>query len=87
MRVDSDNFAVRFDSGPTLEVVGRQIEGLRVADLRQIVPEVAEAALEGLKFSECLPPEIATEVVRVRLSDEQGVAGVLARTTRVVVAT
>jgi ATP-dependent Lhr-like helicase len=69
------------------EVVGRQIERLRVADQSRIVPEVAEAALEGLKFSECLPPEIATEIVRVRLSDEQGVAGVLARSTRVVIAT
>lgn len=83
-RVAADNFAVRFEAGTVLDVVGRLIEELRDADPRQIVPTVNEDALEGLKFSECLPAEIATGVVRGRLADDQAVVDVLGRTTRVV---
>jgi ATP-dependent Lhr-like helicase len=49
-----------------------------------ILPRVNEEALDGLKFSECLPAEVATEVVRSRIADEQGIADVLGRPTKVV---
>jgi ATP-dependent helicase Lhr and Lhr-like helicase len=83
-RVAADNFAVRFEAGTVSDAVGRLVEELRGADPRQIVPTVNEDALEGLKFAACLPPAIATEVVRGRLADDQAVGDVLGRTTRVV---
>ena len=48
------------------------------------MPQASEQALEGLKFSECLPPELATGVVQVRLSDARSVARVLESSTRIV---
>ena len=48
------------------------------------MPQASEQALDGLKFSECLPPELATRVVQARLSDTRGVAEVLERPMRIV---
>ena len=45
-----------------------------------------EPAIDGLKFSECLPADLAARVVRARLADARGVAEVLGRATRTVVA-
>src|SRR3954462_6750594 len=45
-----------------------------------------ERAVEGLKFAECLPPDLAARMVRARLADADGVAGVLGRATRTVAA-
>jgi ATP-dependent Lhr-like helicase len=50
----------------------------------KITPPVSEQALDGLKFSECLPPELATRVVQARFSDAGGVAEVLERPMRIV---
>ena len=49
-----------------------------------IVAAVDERALEGLKFAECLPPGLATAVVRARLADPAGVADVLGNPVRTV---
>jgi ATP-dependent Lhr-like helicase len=49
-----------------------------------MVPAVEEAALEGLKFSQCLPKERALATLASRLRDEAAVRAVLAQGTRVV---
>jgi hypothetical protein len=45
---------------------------------------MSEAALEGLKFAECLPHEVAIRVVQGRLSDPRAVADAGGRRTRVI---
>jgi hypothetical protein len=58
---------------------------LQVQDPGQLVAPAGERAIEGLKFSECLHRDLAARVVRARLADGRGVAGVLGRATRTVV--
>ena len=78
-RVVADNFSLRFEAGASLDMVADAVRGLSDVDPRGIVPAVPEDALEGLKFSECLPVEVATETVQARLMDAEGVAGVVRR--------
>jgi hypothetical protein len=42
-------------------------------------------AIDLLKFSECLPPDVATRVARARISDPRAVVGVLGRPTRTLI--
>lgn len=49
-----------------------------------MAPPVSESAVEGLKFSECLPAELAVRVVQTRLTDVVGTAAALGRRTRLV---
>jgi hypothetical protein len=50
-----------------------------------MVSPVSESAVEGLKFSECLPAELAMRVVQTRLSDVVGTEAALCRRTRLIV--
>ena len=84
VRVDSDNFAVRFPPRQPPDLVERGLRDLAGSDLRGLGPMVIEAALEGLKFAECLPHELAVRVVQGRLSDPRAVADALGRRTRVI---
>ena len=40
--------------------------------------------LDGLKFSECLPRDLAAQVIQARLTDSEGVSAALGRPTRIV---
>ncbi|MFT4164433.1 MAG: DEAD/DEAH box helicase [Microlunatus sp.] len=51
----------------------------RVADLSGVRPFVTERALEQLKFSELLPPDLALDTLQARLADRNGALRVLAR--------
>jgi hypothetical protein len=42
--------------------------------------------MDGLKFAECLPADLAAGVVRARLADRLAVAEALGRPTRSVIA-
>ena len=84
VRVDSDNFAVRFPPRQPPDIIERGLRDLAGSDLRGLGPTVSEAALEGLKFAECLPHELAVRVVQGRLSDPRAVADALGRRTRVI---
>lgn len=50
---------------------------LRDLATESLKPEVNAKAVEGLKFSQCLPPELALGVLRSRLTDEPHARGVL----------
>ena len=49
---------------------------------RLCLPEVDDRALAGLKFSEALPPRLATATLAARMVDLQGAAEVLAKPVR-----
>jgi ATP-dependent helicase Lhr and Lhr-like helicase len=85
-KVTSDNFAVRFPPGMGAEAIGAPLDGLQWADPGSLVAPAGEQAIDGLKFSECLPRDLAARVVRARLADGRGVAGVLGRTTLSIIA-
>jgi hypothetical protein len=77
--------AIPAAAGPG-DVAEAGLQGLRGTDPAEIEPPASEPAVEGLKFAECLPPDLATRAVRARLADVRGVTGALDRRTRVVVA-
>ena len=81
---EANNFAVRFPPRQPPDLVERGLRDLAGSDLRGLGPTVSEAALEGLKFAECLPHELAVRVVQGRLSDPRAVADALGRRTRVI---
>jgi ATP-dependent helicase Lhr and Lhr-like helicase len=68
-----------------MEAIGHALGDLRGADPGNLVAPACEQAIDGLKFSECLPRDLAARVVRARLADGRSVAGVLGRATRTVV--
>ena len=51
----------------------------RVSDLAGLRPFVSDRALEQLKFSELLPPDLARDTLQSRLADREGAIRVLAR--------
>jgi len=85
-KVTSDNFTVRFPRGLAVNLVEPGLCGLRELEPTRLVAPVDEQAVDGLKFSECLPTDLAARVVRARLADAPGVAVAIRRTTRPVVA-
>jgi ATP-dependent Lhr-like helicase len=59
----------------------RQLAGV---DASGMEPLIEETAVEGLKFSECLPNEVALEMLASRLRDEMAIRAVLSQPMRVV---
>lgn len=68
-KIDSDSFKLTFDPTITLQDVERALGEIRRLDVAEMRPAVDEAAIEGLKFSECLPVELAIEMLERRLQD------------------
>lgn len=68
--VKSDNLCLSFPTASSLEVVSEYISGIQPESVRPI-PNIE--AMENLKFSECLSPEIATEVFVSRFNDRAAV--------------
>jgi ATP-dependent Lhr-like helicase len=87
LRVSGGNFAVKFESPPDRGEVERAILGLGEADAPGIVPAVNDSALDGLKFRECLPTDLAIRVVQTRLAATNAVAATLRLPTRIVTTT
>jgi ATP-dependent Lhr-like helicase len=85
-QVSSDSFTVSFDPRLSHETIDQALNTLRTHDVATMHPAVDERALDGLKFSDCLPPELAVHVLELRLNDEHGVRCILGQPTRFVVA-
>ena len=83
--VSLDSFTLTFESAVKLQDVERAIESIRQNDVTEMRPIVDEAAVDGLKFSECLPMEFATEMLERRLQDVDATRQILGRPVRFVV--
>lgn len=81
--VKSDNLSLSFPTASSLDTVVEYINGIQPEAIRPI-PNTD--AMENLKFSECLSPEIAAEVFVSRFDDRVAVAQALEERRRVVVA-
>lgn len=71
-----DDLTIALDPGTTAEAVTAELARLSPADT-DIAPWVTDEAIDGLKFSQCLPRTLATEVIARRLDDPQSVATTL----------
>lgn len=84
-KVDYDCFMLRFEPGTTLQDVEgaiREIRGWNVIEMR---PSIDEAAIEGLKFSECLPTALMVEMLEDRLTNYDALLNTLNQRVRVLV--
>jgi ATP-dependent Lhr-like helicase len=84
--VDYDNFALTFKGPVGLEQIEVAIRSLRELDPETMRPTIDPAAGDGLKFSECVPTELITEMLSERLTDVAGARFVLAQPCRVRIA-
>ena len=78
---DSLSVTMRCTSAQELTSV---LEAVRNLEPTQLRPVVDERAVEGLKFSECLPEAVALQVVEERLADVDAVARVVTEPVRAV---
>lgn len=77
-RVDFDAFVLTFEPRITPAEIENAIGLLRAEELRSLRPSIDEGAIEGLKFSECLPRELALEMLETRLRDEDAIRSLFA---------
>lgn len=68
-----DDLTISLDPDADTSALRAALAEADVADL-VVAPWIAAEAIDGLKFSECLPPERALEVVARRLQDPSSVA-------------
>jgi ATP-dependent Lhr-like helicase len=80
----ADNLAIEFERAIPLDAVQRATEELRCHDPGSLLPAVSPEALEGMKFSECLPQALAEHVLEMRGRDPLAVQHVLGATVRFV---
>ncbi len=82
--VSWDNMAVRCAGNHRLEDVDRALVELRGRTPEAIEPAFDERAVDGLKFSDCLPCELARQTLRSRLADREGVRTILTQPVKYV---
>lgn len=82
--VTSDSFAVAFAATATVDVVETALRELRHRAPEEMRPAVAADAIDGLKFSESLPRDLALRMLQTRLLDVAAVRHVLAQLVRIV---
>jgi ATP-dependent helicase Lhr and Lhr-like helicase len=83
-RVDHDALAVRVEGAEGLSQVTTAVRELGSRDPSSMRPRVAEEALDGLKFSGCLPRDVGLAVLAARMRDVAAVRDVFSQPLRVV---
>jgi ATP-dependent Lhr-like helicase len=82
--VEHDGFSLTFESRLSLDDIQQAVKEVRSRDVASIRPVIDEDAIEGLKFSECLPNHLAVEMLEQRLSDTESTRKTLEQTERYV---
>lgn len=81
-RVDHDSFSLTCDSNTPFSVLENAIGEIRRKVVEEMGPAVDDHAVDGLKFSECLPANLAHEMLESRLRDSIAVRETLALRVR-----
>src|SRR5690606_22091059 len=84
LRPKSDSLKIDLDSPVGIPAIQEALASIRQSEEGDAKARIDESALEGVKFSECLPPEIALGMLARRLADPDGVAAILRRSRRFV---
>ena len=84
-KVTHDSFTLTFESAVKLQDIERVIGEIRQHDVSAMRPAVDEAAIDGLKFSECLPVELAIEMLERRLQEPEATRRILKEHVRFLV--
>jgi ATP-dependent Lhr-like helicase len=83
-RVDHDALTIVVEATQDMAMVEKAVRELGLQDPASMMPSVDEAALDGLKFSRCLPAALGLMTVASRLRDEPAIRAVLCQPMRVV---
>ena len=81
-QVEHDSFSLTFESSTQFAELQNAVGELRTRDVLDLRPAVDDRAIEGLKFSECLPIDLAREMLQARLLDAHAVRVTLAQRLR-----
>lgn len=84
-RVDHDSFLLSFESSAKLQDVENAIQLVTQLEIDNMAPEIDDAAIDGLKFAECLPNDLAVEMLERRLQDLAAIQSVLAEPVEYVI--
>ena len=77
-RVEHDSFSLTFESTTQFAELQKALDELRTKAVEEMRPAVDDRAIEGLKFSECLPITLAHEMLEARLRDSIAIKETLA---------
>jgi ATP-dependent Lhr-like helicase len=83
-KISHDNYAVKIEAGTTMADIEPLVVALRRAPPETLLPTIDADALTALKFSDCLPPELAQRMLQVRAMDMAGLNAVVAEPVRFV---
>lgn len=83
--VRHNSFKLTFESSVNMRDLEQALDAVRSREVNEMKPAVDEAAIEGLKFSACLPHGLATHMLECRLQDAEGTLQVVEEQTRFVV--
>lgn len=78
LAVSPNNLAIRLGSDASLAAVSQAIDEVCQSPPEELVPDVTDKLLEGLKFLACLPEDLARRVLQMRMTDAAAVERVLA---------
>lgn len=84
-RITYNSFTVTFESHLSVETIEQAVHELRARNISEMRPAVDEQAIDGLKFSQCLPYDLALQVLESRLCDPSAVECTLHKPRRFVV--
>jgi ATP-dependent Lhr-like helicase len=84
-QLDADACSIRLPDGIDLDEADQAIAAVRAMQPTGILPDIDPAAVEGLKFSQCLPPGMAVDIIRRRLADLTAVSAAIEEPVRTVV--
>jgi ATP-dependent Lhr-like helicase len=83
-RVTSDSFTVTCDASGSPHTLTQALGTLRAHEVHAMSVAIEEQALEGLKFSACLPRDLALDMLRTRLCDPLAAQDILKQPIRYV---
>ena len=80
--VRSDGFSVSVEDPVSPTTLSKAVEDIRQHNAKDLVVDVANDMLEGLKFTSCLPEQVAKGILRARLADQSALASAIAEPVR-----
>ena len=83
-RVTQDSLTLTFEPHVSLDDVRHTVDHLRLQEVERMRPAVEDDAMEGLKFSACVPPRLAVEMLEERLCDPEATRRILGQSVRFV---
>jgi ATP-dependent Lhr-like helicase len=78
----ADNLAIKFPDASSLDTVAELISAISLEEVR---PVPNANAIDNMKFTECLSPELAAEVFCARFNDAEAIRKIVVEPKRVVV--